>query len=423
MAHDHPHPEHDHAHHHHEEPDQAAPGEALDAAGQSLADALRLSFRILKGVMIFAIILFVFSGVFIVDRDKNMAVQLRFGRVVDMYREGIHWAWPYPIDEVLEVPIATETVMLDSFWMIISEADKGKDLSDLFARAGGLEPGVDGALLTGDRAIMHLLAQAQYRITDADLYVRNIVMRPDRGPEKDLIKVVLKNACVSTAARTTSDMIWKDTSSIGAEVASRAQSLLDRMQVGISLDKVDIAQSYYPLQVKDAVDNVTTAMNALNQVVQKAYADRQKTLNEAAGEAWKDLWDEIEKLDQVGDAQEHERIIASIGELLTSKAAGRAGRRIQEARQQREQIVLATLARQNEFEALYDQYKQNPALFRQRLLVEGLKDVFAQAGVTKWMLPGGENKQLDLWLNPDPVEFKQAEEARVRKETGAGAGR
>lgn len=421
MAHDEPHREYDVP-----RPEEPATGEAFDAANQSLVDALRLSFRILKVVMICTAVIYLFSGLFIVERDKKVAVHLRFGEQKGTYREGVHLAWPYPIDEVIQVPIAQESVSLDAFWIQISEQDKARKtpLSDLMPRGEGLEPGVDGALLTGDRGIMHLQLQAQYRITDADQYIRNVIFQgEDRTAEKDLLKAVLKNACVASAARATAETIWKYSSEVGDDVRVRAQAALDRMETGITLDKVDVAQSYYPLQVKGAVDNVTNAMNAKEQAIQAAYAQRQKTLNEAAGKVWEDLWKKIQELDQAPAGPDRDRILADIDELLTEKAAGKAGRRIQEARQQREQIVLATLARRNEFLALLEQHRLNPELLRQRLLTAALSDLFSKPGVTKWILPPGDNKQIDLWLNPDPKEFKERQEAEMRRQTGAGPGK
>lgn len=429
MAHDHPHHEHDEADHGHDpaipqEPVGVASAEAFDAANQALVDALKLSFRFLKVVMIGAVIVYLFSGLFIVDRDKEVVVQLRFGKQINTYRDGIHWSLPYPIDELIEVPVSMDTLMLDAFWLQIKDTERGRPLSELMARGDGLDPAVDGALLTGDRGIMHLLTQAQYRITDAQQYVRNVILwGNDRTAEKELLKAVLKNACVASAARTTAEVISKDPSTMVSGVKTRAQEMLDHLGTGITLDKVDVAQSWYPLQVQPSVDAVTNAMNTKQQAIQTAYGERQKILNEAAGRIWEDLWNAIQELDQKATDQERAEVLSRIETLLTAQSSGKAGQRIQEARQQREQIVLSTLARQKAFLALLEEHRKNPTLLRQRLLAEGLKDLFAQPGVTKWMLPAGENKQLDLWLNPDPVEFKKAQEAATRQKTGAGAGR
>ena len=131
--------------------------EPLDPANQSLADALRLSFRVLKLVMFLLIIAFLLSGIFMVDQ-KEVVVVSRFGRPVgDPRKPGLNFAWPYPIDALIKVPTSLQTQRVDAFWLKLSEKDRTRNLSEVQARGRGLEPGVDGALITGDRALMHLL--------------------------------------------------------------------------------------------------------------------------------------------------------------------------------------------------------------------------------------------------------------------------
>jgi len=54
---------------------------SLDPANQSLADALRMSFRILKLLMLVLVVLYFLSGWFSVKPGEN-GVILRFGRVL-----------------------------------------------------------------------------------------------------------------------------------------------------------------------------------------------------------------------------------------------------------------------------------------------------------------------------------------------------
>src|SRR5690348_12096254 len=80
--HDHGHGDHDHGdghdHHHGEgDGDGHEPGgngrarfEELDPAQQSLADALRVSFGVLKAIMVVLLILYAFSGFFSVGNNE-----------------------------------------------------------------------------------------------------------------------------------------------------------------------------------------------------------------------------------------------------------------------------------------------------------------------------------------------------------------
>ena len=411
MADEHPHPDRD------DGGGESLPvlEEPLDPASQSLADALRASFWVLKRVMIGVVILFLASGLFIVDEQKEAVVRLRFGKEAGVYTKGLHWAWPYPVDEVIRIPTAPKTMMVDGFWLNIRDADKGKELSELPPRGNGLDPATDGALLTGDRAIMHLLLKVQYRIIDPERFVRNVLVTGDKD-ETDLLRPVLQNAAVASAARTMADVLWKDPGAVVGKIRSRAQAALDEMETGIDLENVAADKSYFPLQVRDAVVNVSRAESRQREMIQKAQTEEQEKLNEAAGPAWERLRDEIEQIDQLSDGTQRDEVIARIERILVEDAAGRAGKLIKDAEKERVRIVESAQARANVFDVLLDEYRRHPGLFRARELRDALRELYDQPGVRKWILPPGL-KQVVLWLNPDPKEYKEAEEARMRAKT------
>ena len=92
----------------------------LDAAGKSLSEALRLSFIILKVIMIVLVIAFLASGFKTVGSDEQ-ALVLRFGKIRGIGEErllgpGPHWILPYPIDEIVKIPVEkTIPLPVDSF--------------------------------------------------------------------------------------------------------------------------------------------------------------------------------------------------------------------------------------------------------------------------------------------------------------------
>src|SRR5579862_1974870 len=99
--------EHDHHNHAHESRATAPPPVTPDDAGsQALAEALRSSFAIVKFVMVLLVVIFFGSGFFQVGPQEK-AIILRFGKPVGQGSEallgpGLHWSWPYPIDEVVK---------------------------------------------------------------------------------------------------------------------------------------------------------------------------------------------------------------------------------------------------------------------------------------------------------------------------------
>ena len=94
--------EHDHHDHLH------AP-ETQDAGSQALAEALRSSFVIVKFAMVALVFVILGAGFFTVGPQEK-AVILRFGKPQGegqkmLLGAGLHWSLPYPIDEVVRIPI------------------------------------------------------------------------------------------------------------------------------------------------------------------------------------------------------------------------------------------------------------------------------------------------------------------------------
>lgn len=382
--------------------------EPLDPANQSLADALRASFWVLKFVMLVVVILFLFSGVFVVDQTE-VVVLSRFGELQGAPRQpGLHFAFPFPIDETTEVTTAPKTINVNEFWLRLKDYEKTRDLSELSPRSKSLDPARDGALLTGDRAIMHLLYSVQYRITDPVKFVTNV------SDEKATLTKVLQNAAVAEAARTTADVVWKNPGLVATSIQKRAQDVLDQLNSGIRLENVAADKSHYPLQTKRAFIDVSEAENRKFEALQGALKFRAETLNAAAGPVWKKLAEKIEMFDQVEEGAKREALIEDIEQLLVNEATGRAGGKIQLAERDANEIVADTLAEVETFKQLLEEYERNPQLVRQRMRQDMLKELFDQPGVTKWFFPEGY-KRLNVWLNKDPLEIKEAQRRQAEQ--------
>lgn len=415
---------HDHGH----DPALTVAEEPLDPANQSLADALRLSFRVLKLIMVALVAFFLLSGIVMVDQ-KQVVVVSRFGKLVGEPRQpGLNFAWPYPIDELIPVDTSPRTLIVRTFWLNINQNEQTKSLSELSPRGNALEPGVDGVLVTGDRLLMHMLLNVQYQVSntvrpwknrdssgeqlsDAMLFVENV-----SDPEQ-LLRTVIQQATVAEAGRTTADMIRTDRVQVANAVRETAQTILDELKCGIVLVKVVAENSYWPLQARDEYLAVDQAMNTRQQAINAAESDRTKKLLGAAGEAWKPIMKEVERLDQLKDATERAATIARIEELLIKQAKGDAGGRIQVAEKDREKIPSDTLAEVARFNAVLEEYRRSPDLVRRRLQTRMLNDLYADPDVIKWWMPAG-NEQLTLLLNKDPEETRQAERDALKKKAG-----
>lgn len=386
----------------------------LDAANQSLSDALQASFWVLKIVMLFVVGVFLFSGVFMVD-EREVAVLTTFGKPKGEVRKpGLHWAWPYPIDEVIRVSTTSREVEVFDFWLKLNETEKHKARDQLRAKTSGLNPAVDGALITADQAIMHASFWVQYTVPPENAidYVANV------EDDKALVKTVIKQAAVAEAARTAADVVWRHPTHLAHAVRLRAQRHLDEeLNAGILLEDVAIPESHYPLQAAPQFLAVNNAESRKRELINEAQAERERLLNGIAGTAWEKIHAEIEKLDLVENDQEREEIIGTIRTLMANEATGEVGGKIRLAQRDRERIINDTLVEVRQFEAVLDQYRRNPDLVRLQLNQAMRQRLFTNEEVIKWVLPPG-SKQLVFWLNKDPKETAEAERTRMEKITG-----
>jgi modulator of FtsH protease HflK len=386
--------------------------EPLDPASQSLSEALRASFRVLKVIMLVVVVLFLLSGVFSVGTNERVVVW-RLGALTGVAEPGLHFAYPYPIDETFRVNTGLQRMQIDTFWLRINDADKDKALSDLPPRGQRLDPATEGALLTGDRGIVHLQFTAQYQIDRPELFVQNVA----DGPK--LLESVLENAAVVEAGGSKTDELLKGKGEIGARIKARAQGSLDAIASGIKLADVT-ARLYYPLQAKDAFISVTTAENSKRDAIQEAVSEQTKKLNGMAGPAWTKLYEQIRLLDQVKAGTDRAAVLKEISRLLLEDAQGEAGGKIKLAQSRKQEIVAQAEGEKAGFEAVFNgpEYQKHPEQIKQRLRQKAVTRALGLKGLTKWLLPAGQ-KQIILWLNKDPVQAKQAEMEAIQQQGGA----
>ncbi len=101
------------------------PATPVDSSSQALAEALRGSFNVVKFLMLVLVVIFIGSGFFTVGQQER-AVILRLGKPLGegekaLLNPGPHWAWPYPIDEVVKVPITEVQIIRSSIgWYVVT---------------------------------------------------------------------------------------------------------------------------------------------------------------------------------------------------------------------------------------------------------------------------------------------------------------
>jgi len=334
-----------------------------DSTTLALADALSSSFKIIQGLMIGLVVIFLGSGFFTVEPNE-VAVKLRFGKPVGtgedrILQQGLHWSPPSPIGEIVKIPIGeTRSVVATNCWYAVTPE---MEISGQLPYAtSSLRPGVDGYAITSDENIIHARADAKYLISDP------VAFKFDFLDVEDLLRNALNNALLFAAAQTTADdALYRDRVGFKDRVRLRFLSNIQKAQLGIRLQSLDV-QTFPPMFVKEAFDQVTQTEQAVSQMRNEAEGDAAQTLRRAQGEA--------QAIINQGMSRSN---------LITSRV----------------------IADAKVFEQLKPHYEANPQFFRSRLLIERMGRILTQANDT-WLLPRvapGQTQELRLQLNREPT--------------------
>jgi membrane protease subunit HflK len=373
-------------------------GEDLDAAGKSLSEALRISFIILKVIMIVLIIGFLASGFETVGSNEQ-ALVLRFGAIRGIGENrllgpGAHWIFPYPIDEIIKIPVETTVHMaINTFWYTQRPEDEFSGQERPVPPGTPLDPLRDGYCITrgekqeqtlvgsegSDYNLVHTRWQLTYQISDPELFFRNVYVKKV-GPGdvyfdvitnsiQPLLKDAFEGAVVTSMVNFTIDEAISSEDRIPGYVKKLMQDKLDRMESGIRVVSVQLTRSQPPRQVKAAFEASTLASQNSEKAITEAQTYAETTLNEAAGPVANELFAALH--DKTVDKEKLE--------YLWSQLAGKAKEKLGDAQQYRTKVVEDARANAKYLESLLPEYKLHPDLVLQRIYLDAIENVLNNA--------------------------------------------
>jgi len=269
--HSHPHDDHEHPH---------PPETPVDAGSQALTEALRSSFAIVRIVMVLLVLVFLGSGFFKVEPNER-AMILHFGTpkgegAKALLGPGLHWSFPYPIDEVKKVSVTgVQKVNSNVGWYATTPE---QELAGTEPMAGmTLNPAIDGYTLTADANIIHVRSTLSYHVVDPKRFTFGFVAATN------VVRDALNNAIVYASANfKVDDILTKDKIGFQAAIEKRATQLLEKENVGVAVDQCDV-QTTWPRQpmVKAAFSAVTSAQIERDQKLQEASSYTNQVLTAA----------------------------------------------------------------------------------------------------------------------------------------------
>lgn len=430
--HDHNHDHaHDHDHHHghaHDDPFHVHPTKELnlddmDPANRSLAEALRISFGLLKWVVVLLVAVFLAYGSYNEIKEGQVGIKLRFGAIVgEKLDTGVHLAWPEPIEKVITVPIKAQTVEVRAAFMFSEKEAEATltDLSQKTVKTGYPDVRHDGYLLTADRNIVHGIWKVSFKIDPAQVesYVIHIGTL-ERA--HNIVRQAAERAVLHVVAQTTVDD-FVQAQIDNDEIRRLAQAALDEMQAGIDVTEVSNEGLLTPPNVRDAFALVNEEESNKKKAIDKALKEQSDKLLDTAGEGYPRLLELIRDY-QAARALNDDAAAAGakrrLDEVLTDKDSmdargigGEVYRLVRAAQADQTNLVKQAAADVRDFEAHYAQFRNDPELRRitmKRLWYNTLVEVFGKDHELFRIPPNNDHLYIEIGSNPEISKRKAAD--------------
>lgn len=431
----------------HSDISQESVPDELGTAGKSLSDALRISFIILKVIMVVLVVAFLASG-FKTVGPQEQALVLRFGKIKGVGEErllgpGLHWIFPYPIDEIVKIPVETKvSLVIDSFWYHESTKERLSGQSTI-RPTDPLKPLIDGYCLTrgeqrisptlisetqgdninslqlagssrqtvssdsegSDYNIVHSKWQLIYQLDNPEQFYINVLI-PDVEPGETYINVVkegvtpllksmFEDAVVSVMVNYTIDEAISSRDRIPRDVRILLQDILGEISSGVKVVSVQLTQSVCPPQVKVAFEASTLASQNSAKAITDARTYAYNTISKAAGPVAEELF----------AALHDETVSEETKEYLWSQVAGTAQEELSNARVYATKVEKDAEANANYLISLLPEYRQRPELVIQKIYLDNIEQILANADEKFFIqtTEAAKDKEIRIQLNADPL--------------------
>ena len=265
-----------------------------------------------------------FGFTFRVNPDEK-GVVLRFGELVREVPQGLHFRFPYPVEEVY-LPKVTRTRRTE-IGLREGAASRG------FAAPTRDVP-EESLMLTGDENIVDVDFVVFWEIKDAAKFLFAI-----QNPEV-AVKAVAESAMREVVGKgQIQRILTEDRAETELAVKDLIQTTLDEYGAGINITQVQMQQVDPPNQVIGAFRDV-----------QAAKADQERIRNEAEAYANK----------------------------VVPESRGEAERILQAAKGYEEQTIAEAVGQADRFLKVYGEYKKAPVVTRKRMFLETMERVFSE---------------------------------------------
>lgn len=267
---------------------------------QRLQDVLGNEKRAIPLILLVLLLLWGASGIYRVNPDE-LGVVMRFGKYHRTSTPGLNYHLPSPIEKVL-IPSVTTVNKVEIGRQNNADNPNVRDASPSgFAARGGVPQLREGQMLTGDRNIVDVDFEVQWKIDASapERYLFNM-----RDPASN-VKAVAESAMREVIGRNNlDDILTSAQSQIAEDTKAIMQQMFDRYDAGVEIIAVNLSRPDVPQPVIDEFQDVKRAEQDKQAAASVAEGYANDILPKAKGEASKMTQDaEAYKSKVIADAE------------------------------------------------------------------------------------------------------------------------
>ena len=227
----------------------------------SLQNIKNLKWRLFKIVFILISIVIGLFTFFYTIPSESVGVVLRFGQYSSTADPGLHIKMPFFIDQVEKVPVRRQLKQEFGFGTF--------GATNYYQSSSPNNQEAEKSMVTGDSNVALVEWVVQYKVKDPMSYLFK-VRNPDetlRDASESIMREVVGD-------RTVDEVITFGRQEIEVEAKTKLQSLVDKYEMGIGIDLIQLKSVNAPREVQASFNEVESAKQELEQSKNKATGEK-----------------------------------------------------------------------------------------------------------------------------------------------------
>ncbi len=215
-------------------------------------------------------LIIVFTGLYTVNPEEMGVIQ-RFGKYLNKTEPGLHFKIPFGVDKLTKVKV--KQVYKEEFGYRTLKAG----VKTQYSRRGY---DYESVMLTGDLNIADVEWIVQYRINDPQKYLFNV--RNVEETIRDLSESIMRQVI---GDRSVDEVIVLNRKEIADAAHQKLAIALNKYETGIEIVTVNLQNVNPPEKVKPAFNEVNSAKQEKERIINQAWQKYNEVIPEARGKA------------------------------------------------------------------------------------------------------------------------------------------